>query len=311
MIARALTNTQKQAECITEVVELVELVELVEHKVPQNIKTIASTAIGITKSPANKSLKKAAQSKFSQAAEQYNSHANVQKQAASDLFKLIKAHPQNINKLCVDLGSGPLVNTHTLQNQFGQVIAIDLSLNMLKSSTLNTPRICADMDNLPLQANSVDTLFSNFAVQWSANFELLMQSLYRVLKPGGQAYISTVVEGSLNEIKTAFTALDNSSHINSFNTHIYINQSVQKAGFVINSSQKKVYTDCYSTPLKAIKSIKAIGATTQNHTNTRQGLLTKSALQKVCNAYPLINNKACVSYHVVLLSLQKPIIKFK
>ncbi|MBQ4799772.1 methyltransferase domain-containing protein [Pseudoalteromonas sp. MMG006] len=305
MIAHTLSSTYKQAERKTEVVELV------EHKAPQNIKPIANTAIGITKHPANKSLKKAAQTKFSKAAEQYNSHANVQKRAANDLFKSINANPQNKNKLCVDLGAGPLVNTHTLQNQFGQVIAIDLSLNMLKSSALSSPRICADMDNLPLQANSVDAIFSNFAVQWSANFELLMQSLYRVLKPGGQAYISTVVEGSLNEIKTAFTALDNSSHINSFNTQEYINQSVQKAGFAINSTQKRVYTDCYSTPLKAIKSIKAIGATTQNHINARQGLLTKSALQKVCNAYPLINNQACVSYHVVLLSLQKPITKFK
>ena len=250
-------------------------------------------------------LKKGASDKFSKAAEQYNSHANVQKQAASDLFKLINSQPYNQNKRCVDLGAGPLVNTSQLSKLYGQVIAIDLSLNMLKSAALTNPKVCADMDNLPLQANSIDAIFSNFAVQWSANFEKLMHSLYKSLKPGGQAYISTVVAGSLNEIQTAFAALDNRSHINTFNTHAYINQSVQKAGFSINSSQKVIYTDCYSSPLKAIKSIKAIGATTQNHANSRQGLLTKSALQRVCNAYPLLNNQACVSYHVVLLSLQK------
>ncbi|XQF90232.1 hypothetical protein ACOBV8_17815 [Pseudoalteromonas espejiana] len=55
MIAHALSNTQKQAERKTEVVELVELVEL---KVPQNIKSIANKPSGITKHPANKSLKK-------------------------------------------------------------------------------------------------------------------------------------------------------------------------------------------------------------------------------------------------------------
>ncbi|AZN32769.1 methyltransferase domain-containing protein [Pseudoalteromonas sp. Xi13] len=250
-------------------------------------------------------LKKGASDKFSKAAEQYNSHANVQKQAASDLFKLINSQPYNQNKRCVDLGAGPLVNTSQLSKLYGQVIAIDLSLNMLKSTALTNPKVCADMDNLPLQASSIDAIFSNFAVQWSANFEKLMQALYKSLKPGGQAYISTVVAGSLNEIKTAFAALDNRSHINTFNTHAYINQSVQNAGFSINSSQKVIYTDCYSSPLKAIKSIKAIGATTQNHANSRQGLLTKSALQRVCNAYPLLNNQACVSYHVVLLSLQK------
>ena len=252
----------------------------------------------------NKELKKSTKSKFSKAAASYNTHANVQKHAASDLFSLIKPG-SNKNKLCVDLGAGPLVNTHSLQSVFASVIAMDLSLNMLQSSDLTTPKICADMDNLPLQANSVDIIYSNFAVQWSANFSTLMQSLYSILKPGGQAYISTVVEGSLNEIKTAFAVLDSNSHINTFNSEQHINQSVQKVGFTINSAKKRIYTDKYTTPLKAIASIKAIGATTQNHTNTRQGLLTKSALQKVCSAYPLINNKACVSYHVVLLSLQK------
>jgi len=252
----------------------------------------------------NKELKKSTKSKFSKAAASYNTHANVQKQAASDLFSLIKPG-SNKNKLCVDLGAGPLVNTLTLQSVFESVVAMDLSLNMLQSSDLTTPKICADMDNLPLQANSVDIIYSNFAVQWSANFSALMQSLYNILKPDGQAYISTVVEGSLNEIKTAFTALDSNSHINTFNSELFINQSVQNAGFTINSAKKRIYTDEYTTPLNAIASIKAIGATTQNHTNTRQGLLTKSALQKVCSAYPLINNKACVSYHVVLLSLEK------
>ncbi|WP_165740743.1 methyltransferase domain-containing protein [Pseudoalteromonas sp. Z1A6] len=264
-----------------------------------------SNGVNIHKNVGSNTLKKSTQSKFSKAADGYSKHANVQKQAASDLFKLINTQQHNKNKVCVDLGAGPLVNTHSLQSVFGSVIAMDLSLNMLKSSALNTQRICADMDNLPLQASSVDVIYSNFAVQWSANFEKLMQSLYRALKPGGKAYISTVVSGSLNEIKTAFAALDSNSHINTFNSELYINQSVQKAGFVINSAQKLVYTDTYSTPLKAIKSIKAIGATTQNHSNTRRGLLTKSALQQVCNAYPLINNKACVSYHVLLLSLEK------
>jgi malonyl-CoA O-methyltransferase len=176
-----------------------------------------------------------ANDKFSKAAEQYNSHANVQKQAARDLFKWINSQPYNQNKRCVDLGAGPLVNTSQLSKQYGQVIAIDLSLNMLKSAALTNPKVCADMDNLPLQASSIDVIFSNFAVQWSANFEKLMHSLYKSLKPGGQAYISTVVAGSLNEIKTAFAALDNRSHINTFNTHAYINRSVQKAGFSISA----------------------------------------------------------------------------
>lgn len=260
------------------------------------------------KAPTNQ-LKKSAASKFSKAATVYNQHANVQKQAADDLVKLIVANKAInaavANPVCVDLGAGPLVNTPTLTQLFSKVLAIDLSLTMLQSSDCNTPRMCADMDKLPLQANSVDVVFSNFAVQWSADLAALFASLHHVLKPGGQAYISCVAEGSLAEIKTAFSALDSHSHINRFNSEQHINQSVKKAGFSINSTIKKRYVDEFATPLAAIRSIKAIGATAQNTANTRRGLLTKHALQRVCHAYPLKNNRAQVSYHVILLALTK------
>jgi len=254
---------------------------------------------------ANKSLKDATQRKFSTAANSYVAHANVQKQAANDLFKLMAAPDSAQQGYCVDLGAGPLVNTHALKGLYRHVLAIDLSHAMLKSSNVDAVRICADMDYLPLQENSIDAVFSNFAVQWSTNFETLMHSLYQALKPGGRAYISALVEGCLDEIKTAFSVLDSYSRINRFQTHSNINQSVKNAGFKVNSTKKVIYTDEFTSPLSAIHSIKAIGATSQNHSTQRAGLLTKSALQKVCAAYPLINNQAHVSYHVVLLSLEK------
>ncbi|MGO2011240.1 MAG: methyltransferase domain-containing protein [Pseudoalteromonas sp.] len=254
---------------------------------------------------ASEVLKANTQRRFSHAANNYVEHANVQKQAALDLFKLIPVTPQTKDKLCIDIGAGPLCNTKTLQSMFKQVIAMDLSLNMLQSSMLTAPRICADMDNLPLHENSIDVIFSNFAVQWSADFERLIQGVYKALKSGGQAFISTVVEGSLHEIKTAFAVLDLHSHINHFQSKHNINQSVEKAGFKINSTKTVVYTDQFASPIQAIRSIKAIGATAQNQTTHRPGLLTKQALQRVCNAYPLINSKAHVSYHVLLMSLEK------
>ena len=120
------------------------------------------------------SLKQVTQRKFSTAASQYVAHAHVQKQAAIDLIKLIKLDASTKHKHCVDLGAGPLVNTEELQGIYKQVIAMDLSLTMLKNSAVTAPRICADMDNLPLQQNSIDVVFSNFAMQWSADFKELL-----------------------------------------------------------------------------------------------------------------------------------------
>jgi malonyl-CoA O-methyltransferase len=259
-----------------------------------------------TVSSINKILKIKTQTNFSKAAANYIDNANVQKLAAKDLLELIDLSTINKTKRCIDLGAGPLVNTQKLNDVFGDVLAIDLSLTMLKQSNLPNARICADMDKLPLFDNSIDAVFSNFAVQWSANFYGLLRSLFNVLKPGGSAYISVVVDGTLNELKTAFQVIDNKSHINTFITSQKINDAVRNTGFNIICSNKIVYTDSYSTPLKAIKSLKAIGATSYNRTQAPRGLLTKSSLKTVCDAYPLVNNKACVSYHVVLLALVKP-----
>ncbi|WP_404340112.1 methyltransferase domain-containing protein [Pseudoalteromonas mariniglutinosa] len=245
--------------------------------------------------------------KFSKAALDYQTHASVQKRAAQDLLTYVNlSQVTHQGGVCLDLGAGPLVNTTSLGNYFDHVLAVDLSFDMLQSASLQCPKVCADMDRLPFIANSVDSVFSNFAVQWSTDLAGLFVALYRILKPAGKVYLSCVCEGSLNEIKQAFTAIDSQPHINNFYTSQQLNQFASQAGFTIATQRKQCYQDSYATPLAALRSLKAIGATSQHHQNKRKGLLTKHALQQVCNAYPLDNACAKVSYQVVLLELYKP-----
>ena len=131
------------------------------------------------------------QTKFSKAAANYTSHANVQKQAAAHLFKMMASKHQQ--GTCLDLGAGPLVNTALLKTHFDTVLAMDLSHSML--STEQNPhclKVCADMDNLPLQQNSLDCVFSNFAMQWSADLEVLLKSLFYSLKTVFYKYFLTI-----------------------------------------------------------------------------------------------------------------------
>jgi len=240
--------------------------------------------------------------RFSQAVTNYALHANVQKRAANELFK--KINPQHTHT-CIDLGAGPGVNLVKLNKHFDYVLPFDLSIAMLKQSNADKTAVCGDMDALPFQSSSVDALFSNFAVQWSANLGYLLNEVMRILKPGGRVYLSCVCDGSLNEIKTAFSAVDNQTHVNEFHSFEQIKQFVENTGFIIESAELKCYQDVYPSPLHALRSIKAIGATHLHSQNKRQGLLTKSALKKVCEQYPLIANQVAVSYQVGLLSLQK------
>ncbi len=244
------------------------------------------------------------QTKFSRAAANYASHANVQKQAATHLFKMMaNKHQQGT---CLDLGAGPLVNTAMLKTHFDTVLAMDLSHSML--STEQSPRclkVCADMDNLPLQQNTLDCVFSNLAMQWSADFKELLKNLFCSLKIGGKVYLSCVVDGSLKEIKQAFSCIDQQSHINQFHCANKVIEYAKSAGFKLNFAADRCYIDSYNSPLEALRSIKAIGATSLQTKQKRQGLLTRHALNSVCKAYPLVDGHARVSYQVVLLELEK------
>ncbi|MEQ5875145.1 methyltransferase domain-containing protein [Pseudoalteromonas sp. NFXS39] len=244
------------------------------------------------------------QTKFSRAAANYASHANVQKQAATHLFKMMaNKHQQGT---CLDLGAGPLVNTAMLKTHFDTVLAMDLSHSML--STEQSPRclkVCADMDNLPLQQNTLDCVFSNFAMQWSADFKEVLKNLFCSLKIGGKVYLSCVVDGSLKEIKQAFSCIDQQSHINQFHCANKVIEYAKSAGFKLNFAADRCYIDTYNSPLEALRSIKAIGATSLQTKQKRQGLLTRHALNSVCKAYPLVDGHARVSYQVVLLELEK------
>ncbi|KPH94960.1 SAM-dependent methyltransferase [Pseudoalteromonas porphyrae] len=246
-------------------------------------------------------IKQITATKFSRAVAGYAEHANVQKRSADDLFAKVKSHATGI---CLDLGAGPGVNTARLQALFGTTIAFDLSFDMLKHSQARMA-ICADMDALPLLDKSVDCIFSNFAVQWSQNLPHLLKELYRVLKPGGVIYLSCVVDGSLAEIKTAFNKVDSQSHVNKFHTLVQLQQYISAAKLDISSLNQTCYQDSYESPMAALRSLKAIGATNQLSQQKRKGLMTKHRLQQVCAAFPLVNERAIVSYQVAIMELKK------
>ncbi|MCQ8876745.1 methyltransferase domain-containing protein [Pseudoalteromonas shioyasakiensis] len=240
--------------------------------------------------------------KFSGAVTSYELHANVQKRSANALFRQLNVQGA---KVCLDLGAGPGVNLDKLKRHYDYVLPFDLSLGMLKQNNADKTAVCGDMDALPFQSESFDAVYSNFAVQWSANLNRLFTELMRILKPGGRVYLSCVCAGSLNEIITAFKTIDSQNHVNEFHSFEQTKQFIQHCGFIIENAELKCYQDTYPEPLHAMRSIKAIGATNIHSQNKRQGLLTKSALKKVCDGYPLIAGQAIVSYHVGLFSLQK------
>ncbi|MDK2595066.1 methyltransferase domain-containing protein [Pseudoalteromonas obscura] len=239
--------------------------------------------------------------KFSRASAQYIKHANVQQRSAEILFAGLNRRYNTM----LDLGAGPMQHHGVLSQKCDTLVALDLSEGMLKQGPASAMKVCADMDALPLQAESVECVFSNFAMQWSSDLPTLFSRLNTVLKAGGSAHLSIVIDGSLREIAKAWQGVDGHCHVNQFTRFEDIQQIARQAGFSIRSMSKRCLVDIYNTPREALKSVKSIGANQLNNADTRRGLVGKESYQALLKAYPLVDGFAHVSYEVAFLELTK------
>ena len=242
---------------------------------------------------------------FSKAASDYANCARVQKRAAEILLSrlhnsaaVLRAYPR-----LVDLGCGPHQNHSALVPFCSQYVGLDLSLTMLQQGSQAS--VCCDMDQLPLQSQSVDLIFSNFAIQWSASSKGLLKQMHQALRTQGKVLISTVLSGSLNEIATAWQGVDQCHHVNQFLTLDELIADAKNAGFTINWQQQQTLVDSYPTALAAVRSVKNIGGNDVRGNNKRQGLLGKAGYTKLLASYPRSNSGFDVSYEVGFLELSK------
>jgi SAM-dependent methyltransferase len=95
----------------------------------------------------------------------------------------------------LEVGSGAAQCSRWLAGQGAQVVAVDLSIGMLRQGALLTPPVPlvqADACALPLAAASVDLACSAYgAVPFVADSARLMAEVARVLHPGGSWVFST------------------------------------------------------------------------------------------------------------------------
>ncbi|QYJ80625.1 malonyl-ACP O-methyltransferase BioC [Shewanella acanthi] len=140
--------------------------------------------------------------RFSAAADHYHEHNSVQRMSAASL--LAQFQPRG----CVlDIGAGPGTAFSTQSNgeKDIKVFALDIALGMLQKLKQSFPRyqvICADAEQLPLLGHSIDSIYSNLALQWCGNFPAAIAEFERVLKVGGECHLSIVADGSLAQLST-------------------------------------------------------------------------------------------------------------
>lgn len=272
--------------------------------------------------------KKRVRASFDRAADTYDAAAVMQKLVREEMLSrldLVSLKPQCI----LDAGCGTGHASQSLLKKYpdAHVISLDFAMGMLrKTRALNESiaqrfkrliglsqqsYLCADLEQLPLAANSVDMFWSNLAIQWSNNLDAVFADIHRVLRTDGLLMFSTLGPDTLKELRAA-SSVDGNVHVNRFLDMHDIGDALVRAGFAdpVLDVERVVLT--YDDVISVMRDLKSIGA--HNATDGRvRGLQGRKFLQNLTQQYEQFrkDGKLPATFEVIYGHAWKPVDKPK
>ena len=156
---------------------------------------------------------------------------------------------------------------------------------------------------MPLSGQSIDSVFSNLALQWCRDLEAVFTGIKRALKPEGQLVFSTFGPQTLRELKSAWATVDNYNHVNAFFSEALLKQLLQQAGFKSMQLESKLYTSSYDSVRTLMQELKHLGA---HHViaGRNKNITTKTAMQQMIAAYEKhrVRDQIPATFEVIIVS---------
>jgi len=247
---------------------------------------------------------------FDAKAMRYESSAVLQRKVCEELLRRLDL--TNLNpEVVLDVGCGTGWGTQGLLKKYkkAKVLSLDLSPEMLrqtkaKGSWLRKPKlICADAEDIPLQDESVDLVFSNLMLQW-CDYKKVFAEFKRVLKPNGLLMFTTFGPDTLIELKRSWAKVDDHVHVNEFIDMHDLGDELIQVGLAEPVMDMDMITLTYKDAMSVMVDLKEIGANTTLKNQTRlieQGLVTPGKLKRVIKNYESYRSNHLVpaSYEVL------------
>lgn len=229
---------------------------------------------------------------FGRVAAAYEKNAVLQKTVAERLLSrldLLKISPAWV----ADIGSGTGSTSRRLAARYksARIAQIDLSPQMLYQSRSGSRRIfskqnycCADAENLPLAANSIDLVFSSLTFQWCNDLDRAFAEAKRILRPNGLFMFATLGPDTLKELRSSWAAVDDDTHVNTFFDMHDVGDALVRTGLESVVMDTETITMNYPDCFTLMRDLKMVGAHNASRSGPRS-LTGKLKLQKMIEAY--------------------------
>ena len=220
---------------------------------------------------------------------------------------LVKIRPERV----LDLGCGEGADFAALQEQYPEahLLGADASLSMLaaarnsqaaartsmssllgkllpkKLGARHEPafdQLCGDFAQLPLKTSSTDLIWSNLALHWHPQPDLVFGEWRRVLRVDGLLMFSCFGPDTFREIRAAFAQADEAAHTLNFVDMHDLGDMLVNAGFSTPVMDMETITVTYESIDKLLADVRAWGGNPL--VTRRRGLLGRGAWARVRQA---------------------------
>jgi malonyl-CoA O-methyltransferase len=205
---------------------------------------------------------------FSAASHSYDSAARLQRVTG---MKLIESNAhlfdrQAFDGQVLDLGCGTGINTKLIAGVLSceaKVTGCDLAFDMTLKTRATTHNkvncIQADGEQLPFAQDSFSLVYSNLMLQWIDDLTVPLKEIRRVLKPVGELLFTTLLDGTLFELKTAWAGIDDDNHVNRFSQLSEVTKALDNSGFEYEVDVESIVLD-YEAVTQLARELKHLGA---------------------------------------------------
>lgn len=239
---------------------------------------------------------------FSRAAPRYDELAKAQRQIGQRLWDALPDDARHV----LDVGCGTGYWTQRLAKRYprAQITGLDLAPGMLEQARQRYGDSIdwqhGDAAAQPFNDGSFNLAFSNLAMQWCLDIGAVMDELYRILTPGGQAHITTLLPGTLEEIAFAWQRPD---ALLQTPNQASVERTIVESGLTIAQQTATVERFYYADLPAVMASIKGVGAQLpRSHTHLiRADIATAQARFETLRQ----SEGLPVSYHCLTLKLEK------